>query len=181
MALSPGEMHARIIENLPEKTGHPLAHWLDILDRVSDDRKAHMAFLKSDQGLGHQTAVAVIREKTGDVPWSDPTDLEAALRDRIDPAYVALYDELRSHALTLDKVEVTPCKTYTGFKTTRQFAVLQPSKSEGLILGLAVSPSEHPALSEAKNVGSARITAKATAETGRETLKAMLTSAAKRS
>ncbi len=181
MALSPGEMHARIIENLPQKTGHPLAYWLDILDSVGDDKKTRMALLKSNHGLGHTTAIAVIREKTGDVPWSDPSSLEAELRDQIDPAYVALYDDLRSHALTLDKVKVTPCKTYTGFKTTKQFAVLQPSKSEGLILGLAVSPSEHPALSEAKNVGSARITAKATAEAGRETLKAMLTSAAQRS
>lgn len=178
MALSPGEMHARIIENLPEKTGYPLAHWLHVLDGVDDNKTARMAHLKSDHGLGHQTAVAVIREKTGDVPWAASDDLEASLRVRIDPAYVALYDDLRAHALTLDGAQVTPCKTYTGFKTSKQFAVLQPSKTHGLILGLALEPSDHPDLTEAKGVGSARIAAKATADAGRETLRLLLTRAA---
>ncbi len=181
MALSPGEMHNRIIENLPEKTGHPLAHWLDVLDGVADDKKTRMAHLKSGHGLGHQTAVAVIREKTGDVPWAASGDLEASLRDQIDPAHVALYDDLRAHALTLNGAEVTPCKTYTGFKTSKQFAVIQPSKTHGLIVGLALEPSVHPDLMEAKGVGSARIAAKATADAGLETLKELLSQAAQSS
>ena len=181
MALSPGEMHARILENLPQKTGYPLAHWLDVLDHVDEDKKTRIAHLKSEHGFGHQTAVAVIREKTGDVPWAASDDLEASLRDQIDPTYVTLYDDLRAHALTLEGAEVTPCKTYTGFKTSKQFAVLQPSKTHGLIVGLALEPSSHFKLTEAKGVGSARIAAKATADAGLETLKALLSKAAQSS
>ena len=178
MALDPGAMHARIIENLEPKTGHALPHWLTVLDDAPADRKTRLSLLKTTHGMGHHTAVAVLREADGDVPWTRGNDLEAELRDRIHPDHRALYDDLRAHAITLDGMTVVPCKTYTGFKTSRQFAVLQPSKSQGMVLGLALEPSDHPDLTDAKGVGSARIASKATAGAGFETLKSLLTKAA---
>ena len=178
MALDPGAMHNRIIENLPEKTGHALDHWLNVLDGVENDKAARMAILKNEHGLGHHTAVAVIREMTGDVPWAAPKDLEDNLRQSINSDHVALYDALRDYALSIKGVEVVPCKTYTGFKTSRQFAVIKPSKQHGLIVGFALPVTAHAALLDAKALGSERIVSKASAEIGESTLKDLLEQAA---
>lgn len=179
MALDPGAMHTRIIENLPEKTGHALDHWLKVLDSVEIDKAACMALLKNHHSLGHHTAVAVIREKTGDVPWAAPRDLEDSLRSQIDLDVVALYDTLRDHVHSIDGVEVVPCKTYTGFKTKRQFAVIKPSKAHGFDVGSALPVSAHPDLSDAKGLGSDRILSKTSAEIGETALKDLLAQAAR--
>ena len=175
MALDPGAMHARIIENLEPKTGHALTHWLAVLADAPADKKAKMALLKTTHGLGHHTAVAVLREADGDVPWANSDDLEAALREQIQPDHRALYDDLRAHAVGLDGMTVVPCKTYTGFKAKRQCVVMKPSKSDGVQVGFAL-PVEGQ-LSPAKNLGSARITAMASADLGIEALKDLITQA----
>ncbi|MEM7683279.1 MAG: DUF5655 domain-containing protein [Pseudomonadota bacterium] len=172
MALDPGAMHDRIIANLPEKTGHPLDHWITALADAPDDQKARIAELKA-KGLGHHTAVAVVREADGDVPWRAGTDLEATLTAKMTPDIRAVYDALRDVATGLPGVTVVPCKTYTGFKTTRQFAVLRPTAS-GLELGLALPVDADAALVPAPNLGSARITAKAQIDLGSDGLARLL-------
>ena len=175
MALDPGAMHARIIENLEPKTGHALPHWLTVLDDAPADRKTRLSLLKTTHGMGHHTAVAVLREADGDVPWTRGNDLEAELRTRIHPDHRALYDDLRAHAITLDGMTVVPCKTYTGFKARRQCVVIKPSTSDGLQIGFALPVSGQ--LSPTRNLGSARITAMATAALGADALKDLMTQA----
>ncbi|MEO0951961.1 MAG: DUF4287 domain-containing protein [Pseudomonadota bacterium] len=177
MALSPGEMHARIIENLAEKTGHGLSYWLDLLGRTPDDKKSQIAMLKSEHGLGHYTAVAVMREYTNDVPWTQPDVLANDLRQKIDEDVKADYDALIEHARSLPGVEVVPCKTYVGLKDKRQFATIKPNRTSGFFMGLALPASASPDLQQARGMGSARIQSQLSAGVGRQRLLEMLVSA----
>ncbi|MEM8791408.1 MAG: DUF4287 domain-containing protein [Pseudomonadota bacterium] len=179
MALDPGAMHARIIENLPEKAGHPLSHWLNVLAKGPSDKKSRMALLKTEHGLGHHTAVAIIREFEDDVPWRDGSSLEQALREAFSPPAAELYDALKAHALGIPGVNIVPCKTYVGIKAKRQFAVIKPSRTDGLHLGLALPPKSASELSEARNLGSARITALAKMALGFGPLSDLLEQAAR--
>ena len=54
MGLSPAEMEAAIIRNLPDKTGKSLEEWLQVL-READlpDKKQMKAHLKETHGVGH--------------------------------------------------------------------------------------------------------------------------------
>ena len=178
MALDPGAMHARIIENLSEKTGQSPSYWLAVLDELGGERASQIAHLKSDHGLGHYTAVAIIREKTGDVPWKTPDELVASLRGQLADEDAALYNDLCAHLSAMDGVTMVPCKTYTGFKAKRQFAVLKPSKVDGLHIGFTLPVDADPCLQAAMSLGSERIVSKAKASDGEEKLKSLLEDAA---
>ncbi|MEM8591030.1 MAG: DUF4287 domain-containing protein, partial [Pseudomonadota bacterium] len=169
-----------IIENLSGKTGHPLSHWLKVLDGVAEDNATRMAHLKQEHGIGHHTANAIVREMVGDVPWAAPDALEASLRGQIAPGHQGLYDALRDHLTALDGVQMVPCRTYTGFKARRQFAVVKPSKADGLHIGMALPLDADAGLEPAKSLGSERITARATAALGAEKILALLELAAER-
>lgn len=171
MALDPGAMHQRIIDNLAEKTGKPISHWLTLLDSAPIDRRERISMLKEEHGIGHHTAVAIVREKDGDVPWRDPDTLEAALATAVPSKYRPGFDEMRRFLCNLPRVKPVPCRTYLGFKAKRQFAVLKPSPTAGFTLGLALPHDGNPALEEARGLGSARITSKSDAEVGIEFLK----------
>ncbi|MDP6932997.1 MAG: DUF4287 domain-containing protein [Myxococcota bacterium] len=63
MGLSPGEMNAAIIKNLPDKTGKSLQEWLEVLrDSGLTEKKELKAHLKEAHGVGHfQTQTIVNR------------------------------------------------------------------------------------------------------------------------
>ena len=171
MALDPGAMHQRIIDNLAEKTGKPIGHWLNLLDSAPVDRRKRVVLLKEEHGIGHHTAVAIVREKEGDVPWRDTDTLEAALAKAVPSKHRPGFNEMRRFLCNLPWVKPVPCRTYLGFKAERQFAVLKPSPIAGFTLGLALPRDGNPALKEARSLGSARITSKLDAEVGIEFLK----------
>ena len=64
MGLSPAEMHKRILENLEEKTGHDFAYWRGIVEQIlaAENSSAQVAELKSQHGLGHYTAVTIVKQ-----------------------------------------------------------------------------------------------------------------------
>ncbi|MEM8838596.1 MAG: DUF4287 domain-containing protein [Pseudomonadota bacterium] len=156
MALSPGEMHARIIDNLMEKTGLDLSGWLERLQSGPETRKDRIAWLKQEHGLGHGIAGAIAREYEGDVPWSKGSDLEVELLENADDGVRSDYQRLKTALFGLDaKVEAVYCKTYTGFRVRTQFAILKPTK-DGLAIGLALDPATSDDLIPSGSLGGSK-------------------------
>ncbi|MEM8797236.1 MAG: DUF4287 domain-containing protein [Pseudomonadota bacterium] len=156
MALSPGEMHTRIIENLLDKTGLDLSGWLDRLKAGPKTRKDRINWLKQEHGLGHGTAGAIAREYEGDVPWAKGSELETDLLKEASAAVRSDYERAKEALLSLDKqVEAVYCKTYTGFRARTQFAILKPTKN-GLVIGLALDPETSPDLDPSGSLGGSK-------------------------
>jgi hypothetical protein len=63
MALSPAEMHDKIIENLKVKTGKSFTQWLSVINKLPENlsEKQRVKLLKTDHGLGHFTAIAILK------------------------------------------------------------------------------------------------------------------------
>lgn len=157
MALSPKEMHERILSNLLEKTGRDAGTWLALIrDAGPASRRDRTNWLKAEHGLGHGTATTLACEADGN-GWGTDGDLLAALF--ADPEVRHRYDELAASVKALGPdVTVVPCKTYVGFQRRRQFAVVRPRKDGTLEIGVALDDA---ALPPAKGLGSARINARA--------------------
>ncbi|MCA2985373.1 MAG: DUF4287 domain-containing protein [Gemmatimonas sp.] len=96
MALSPREMQAAIVRNLPERTGRTLEAWVrevrahgpTLADRSL--RAARTAWLKQHHGLGHiQAQVIAAHELDAGGAYEDPTGLFASLFPDGTPARTA--------------------------------------------------------------------------------------------
>ncbi len=142
MALHPEAMNAAILRNLKIKTGRNLEEWIVILDRecTCTGERPIAEWLKGEYGMGHITAIVLARKqaimKTGGM---QPTgrELLSGLFARNHAAHQWYLDVSVGLSDKLSGVIETPCKTYVGFGNPRQFAVLRPGKSEGLLVGLA--------------------------------------------
>ena len=139
MALPPSQMGEAILRNLEPKTGHALAHWLDVL-RASGaaDARTGREVLEA-AGLGHFQAVKVWEASRGDDPYGDPGALVDALFP--DGPARAAYEAFAKTCLALgDGVVARPCRTYVPFYAARQFAVVKPGEAPGVLrVGVALA------------------------------------------
>ena len=136
MALGPKEMAAKIIQNLPKKTGKSLEEWLEIVTHSGEtDKKSVMNLLKGEHGLGHFQAQTVFMEFIGERPYEDTEQLITQLfpsspaRDQ----YESIAQQLQQLG---EDVRIQPCRTYIPFYRSRQFALLSPTRSGGMRLGM---------------------------------------------
>lgn len=156
MALSPREMQAAIIRNLPERTGRSLEAWVhEVLQHGPAVAKGSLraqrtAWLKQQHKLGHiQAQVIAAHAEDAGGAYEQGTLLSDTLfppGSQIRALYDAVLDCVRETECTF---EVVPCRTYVGLRTTtspqRQFAVFKPvrhhasSPASALVVGLALS------------------------------------------
>ena len=67
MGLSPQEMEAAIIQNLPGKTGKSLDEWLEVLrESKLTEKKELKAHLKDTHGVGHFQAQTIVKRFIND-------------------------------------------------------------------------------------------------------------------
>ena len=163
MGLTPREMNAAIIANMPKKTGKTLAQWVEVLRRHGPTAPGdRMAWLKSEHGLGHFQAQVIAQEAEGggatEALEEDPGDLAEAQYAGAKAGLKPIRDRLLEVVRSIDpEVRVEPCKTYIALMRKRQFAVLRPSTAHRLDLGLAlqgVEPTER--LQPARSLGTSR-------------------------
>lgn len=133
MALSPKEMHERIIQNLATKTGKDFDAWADTVNafRGNKSDKEIIAELKSTFGVGHYTAFAILKEMSTGNAYADEAGLVKGLFACF-PNARADFDTLSKWLLAKPEVQQTPCKTYVGVRTKRQFAVMRPVARQSL-------------------------------------------------
>jgi len=138
--MTPAEMNAAVLANLPAKTGKSLDEWLSILAKLGPMKRADLVkCLKNDYALGHVTATILAQYQEGAAHVQlDSQELRSSLLNGASPEAQMLFEEVSRFAQSLEGVESNPCKGYMGFRTARrQFAVMRIRKSRvelGLVL-----------------------------------------------
>ena len=134
---SPEEMAAKMLANIPEKTGKPLVEWHELLKTTSLEKHGQMVgFLKKDHGVTHGFANLIVSKfLSADSP--EPTDLVetqySGAKSNLRPIYDAL---IRSVSGLGGDVEVAPKKTYVSLRRKKQFGLIQPSARTRVDVGL---------------------------------------------
>jgi len=145
--MSPSEMVAAILGNLPKKTGKTLEEWIRIVNSSGlATRKERIEWLKKEHQLGHVTAQMVAAEAEGQrfgQEYDNPDALLDAMFSGPKAALRPLLDELLKLARKLGKdVKVSPRKTFVTLSRKRQFAVVKPATRTRIDLGLALGDTK---------------------------------------
>jgi hypothetical protein len=135
------------IRNIEATYGQPLDHWFRVIDASGLAKHTEIvAMLKADHGLAHGAAhrVSLLARQRNDVaatPSADPADaLYAGPKAGLRPLHDALLGQVRA----LGAFDIAPKKGYLSLRRRKQFAMIQPSTSNRIDLGL-VLPATTPA------------------------------------
>lgn len=146
MAKSPAEMKAAMIAGLKEKTGKTLEEWINLLKSAGlAKHKEMVTLLKTTHGVTHGYANMIALQALG-------TDSHTATDDSslVDGQYAGkkadlrpVYETILAAVKKLGKdVEVAPKKAYVSLRRDKQFAILQPSTTTRLDVGLVLPGAE---------------------------------------
>ena len=138
---SPEEMAAKMVANLPEKTGKSLPEWLKIVGGTGLEKHGEIVkFLKSDHGVTHGFAslIAAKSRETG-----EPVDLVAAQYSGAKADLKPIHDDIVKFAKSLGAdVEIAPKKASVSLRRKKQFALITPATKTRIDLGLALKGEE---------------------------------------
>jgi hypothetical protein len=135
------------IRNIEATYGQPLGHWLAVIDASGLTRHSEVvAMLKADHGLAHGAAhrlslVARQRNDVGAAGGPDPAD---ALYTGAKAALRPLHDALLSQIRAVGAFDIAPKKGYLSLRRRKQFAMIQPSTTSRIDIGL-IMPAATPA------------------------------------
>jgi hypothetical protein len=135
------------IRNIETAYGKPLDHWFAVIDASGLTKHNEVvAMLKTDHGLAHGAAhrlslLARRRDADPAPAPSDPADaLYAGAKARLRPLHDALLGEIRA----LGTFNIAPKTGYLSLRRRKQFAMVQPSTTSRIDLGL-ILPATPPA------------------------------------
>ena len=139
---------ASVRASLHQATGKSLEEWVAIAVTCPEAApRKRLAWLKAKHGLGQNYASLVLSQAFPPVTsWRTPDALEEALWKK--PEDRAVLEAVKALALALPDTLLGQRKGFTAFSRKFQFAAVRPYRS-GVLLGLAVEPSVHPALAPA--------------------------------
>jgi hypothetical protein len=131
------------IRNIETTYGKPVTHWFEVIDASGTTKHNEVvAMLKSEHGLAHGAAhrlSLLARNRSAD------KGAEAYAADRVADLYSGakaqvrpLHDAVMAELSRLGEFEVAPKKGYLSLRRRKQFAMLQPSTSGRLDLGLVL-------------------------------------------
>ncbi len=129
-----------MIAGLAAKTGKSLSEWLALLRATKlSKHKEFVTLLKTEHGLTHGFANMIALQALGsDSHTDEDTDAmvdaqyagaKAALR----PVYEAILASVRKFGAD---IEVSPKKSYVSLRRAKQFALVQPSSSTRVDVGI---------------------------------------------
>lgn len=135
-----------MIDNMPEKTGKPLAEWYQILGAAKVAKHGDiLKLLKGEYGVTHgyaNTISTLFRQQQAGGPPPD-ADLVAAQYDGAKASLRPVYDAvLTAVARFGPDVEIAPKKTYVSLRRSKQFAIVQPTTRTRVDLGLNLKDAE---------------------------------------
>jgi hypothetical protein len=140
MAKSPAEMKAAMISGLPQTTGKSLPEWLQIVQSSKlGKHKEIVTMLKSEHKLTHGFAnmIALQALNSDSHTQTDTASLVdsqyAGAKAGLRPLYDAIVTAVQKFG---PDVEVSPKKGYVSLRRKKQFAIVQPSSSSRLDLGI---------------------------------------------
>ncbi len=140
MAKSPAEMKAAMIAGLQEKTGKSLEGWLRILKSSKlIKHKEFVNLLKSEHGVTHGYAnmIALQATQSDSHTASDSNALVDAQYAAAKAGLRSIYEAvLAAVAKFGNDVEIAPKKAYVSLRRSKQFAMVQPSTTTRVDVGL---------------------------------------------
>jgi hypothetical protein len=133
------------IRNIEATYGKPLDHWFTVIDASGLTRHNQVvAMLKSEHGLAHGAAhrVSLLARQRPDAGTAaapaDPADaLYAGAKAGLRPLHDALLGQIRA----LGAFDIAPKKGYLSLRRRKQFAMVQPSTTSRIDLGLILPPT----------------------------------------
>jgi hypothetical protein len=127
------------IRNIEATYGKPLDHWFLVIDASALTKHNQIvAMLKADHGLAHGAAhrvslLARQRDDTCAAALPDPADaLYAGVKAGLRPLHDALLGQIRA----IGAFDIAPKKGYVSLRRRKQFAMVQPSTTSRIDLGL---------------------------------------------
>ncbi len=129
-----------MIAGLPEKTGKSLEQWLRILKASKlAKHKELVSHLKTEHGLTHGFANMIALQALGSDSHTE-TDSDslvdaqyAGAKSGLRPIYAAILAGVRNFG---KDVEIAPKKAYVSLRHAKQFAIVQPSSTSRLDVGI---------------------------------------------
>lgn len=136
----------KMIDNMPEKTGKPLAEWFKVIAAKGLEKHGDiMILLKGEYGVTHGFAnmIAILfRQQAAGGPPAE-ADVVAAQyagdKARLKPIYEAILEAVNGFG---EEVEIAPKKSYVSLRRKKQFAIIQPSNKTRVDLGLNLKDVE---------------------------------------
>jgi len=139
-----------MVRNLEEKTGKKLDEWTAIAKKSGFAKHGEIVkFLKAEHGLGHGYANMVAHAMaTPNVMKTTETAADDLLEAQYAGAKAGLkptYDKILKAVQAFGKdIEVSPKKTYTSLRRSKQFALVQPTTATRMDVGINLK-GEKPA------------------------------------
>jgi Domain of unknown function (DUF5655)/Domain of unknown function (DUF4287) len=134
------------IRNIETTYGKPLDYWFAVIDASGLTKHNQVvAMLKADHGLAHGAAhrVSLLARQRDDAGTAAPDpadDLYVGAKAGLRPLHDALLGQIRA----LGAFDIAPKKGYLSLRRRKQFAMVQPSTSSRIDLGL-ILPATTPA------------------------------------
>ncbi len=139
---TPEEMAATMRANIPEKTGHPMEHWIGVLRSAGLEKHGQMMkLLKAEHGVTHGFAnlIATDFRSLSDAP---PTDLVKAMyggREGLRPIHDRVIEAVQGLG---PDVELAPKKAYVSLRRTKQFGMVGPATKSQVEVSLNLKGKE---------------------------------------
>jgi len=127
-------------KGLKEKTGKPLADWIDIVRQQNFEKHGEiMKFLKNEHGLTHGYANFVAhkarRSTTGSISDKALVLNQYKGKEGLLLIYAKLLTEINKFG---SDIEIAPKKSNVSLRTKKQFVLIQPSTKTRMDLGLKI-------------------------------------------
>ena len=135
------------IRNIEATYGKPLDHWYAVIDSSGLTKHNQVvAMLKADHGLAHGAAhrVSLLARQRQDAEAAAPSDPADALYAGAKAGLRPLHDALLGQIRALGTFEIAPRKGYLSLRRSKQFAMVQPSTTSRIDIGL-ILPATTPA------------------------------------
>lgn len=145
---------ARIVENLPARTGRSLEDWVSLLGEAgASDNKERRSWLRDQHGLGGTTIGLILNHAAGKGAENLSPEAYLANAPKLVEAMYAgpkarllpIYEALLELGVSLGPdVRACPCKTIVPLYRTHVFAEIKPTTRTRIDLGLALKGHEDP-------------------------------------
>jgi len=130
------------IRNIETTYGKPLDYWFAVIDSSGLTKHNQVVtMLKADHGLAHGAAhrVSLLARQRADTTAAAPPDPADALYAGAKAGLRPLHDALLGEIRVLGSFDIAPKKGYLSLRRRKQFAMVQPSTSSRIDLGLILS------------------------------------------
>lgn len=130
-----------MIDNMPEKTGKPLAQWIQILhEKNFEKHSVAVNFLKTEHGVTHGFANTIVAlSKQTNEPCEDLIVSQYQGKESLKPIYDTLISVVENFG---DDVVITPKKGSVSIIRKNQFALIKPATKTRIDLGLKLKGVE---------------------------------------